>query len=140
MYMIGGTNMNIKDFKVGDKVYIIDTNYRTLIKSAAVLRKCTLIETTVTAIGRKFITVERYNAKFGNTNYCGEGHPLYLTSNFTNSDDMLFRSREDFDRYIEVLEMSDVIRQFCSYNLDAKLSADDIQSIYDIIKRSGEND
>lgn len=132
--------MNIKDFKVGDKVYIIDTNYRTLIKSVAVLRKCTLIETTVTAIGRKFITVERCNVKFGNMEYCGNGHPMYLKSNFTNSDDMLFRSREDFDRYIEVLEMSDAIRQFCSNNLDYKLSADEIKTIYDIIKGSGEDD
>lgn len=132
--------MNIKDFKVGDKVYVIDTNYRTLIKSVDVLRKCTLIETTVIKVGRKLVTVDWHDAKFGNTNYCGEGHPLYLTSNFTNSDDMLFRSREDFDRYIEVLEMSDAIRQFCSNNLDYKLSAEEIQSIYDIIKGSGEDD
>lgn len=132
--------MNIKDFKVGDKVYIIDTNYRTLIKSVDVLRKCTLIETTVTNVGRKFVTVEWCNGKFGNMEYCGNRHPLYLTSNLTNSDDMLFRSREDFDRYIEVLEMSDAIRQFCGYNLDAKLSADKIKTIYDIIKGSGEDD
>lgn len=139
MHMIGGTNMNIKDFKVGDKVYIIDTNYRTLIKSVEVLRKCTLIETTVTNVGRKLVTVDWHNAKFGNKDYCGEGHPMYLTSNITNSDDMLFRSREEFNRYIEVLEMSNVIRQFCGYNLDVKLSADKIQAIYDII-RGGEDD
>lgn len=132
--------MNIKDFKVGDKVYIIDTNYRTLIKSADVLRKCTLVETTVTNIGHKFITVDWYNTKFGNMEYCGNGHPLYLKNKLTNSDDMLFRSLEDFDRYIEVLEMSDAIRKFCSNNLDYKLSADKIKTIYNIIKRSGEDD
>jgi hypothetical protein len=132
--------MNIKDFKVGDRVYIIDTNYRTLIKSVDVLRNCTLIETTVIKVGRKLVTVDWHDAKFGNTNYCEKGHPLYLTSNFTNSDDMLFRSREDFDRYIEVLEMSDAIRQFCGYNLDAKLSADKIKTIYDIIMEDAKDD
>lgn len=130
--------MNIKDFKVGDTVYIIDTNYRTLIKNVAVMRKCTLIETTVTNVGRKLVTVDWRDARFGNNDYCGEGHPMYLTRNITNSDDMLFRSREDFNRYIEVLEMSDAIRQFCGYNLDVKLSADKIKAIYDIIR--GEED
>lgn len=132
--------MNIKDFKVGDKVYIIDTNYRTLIKSVAVMKKCNLIETTVTNVGRKLVTVDWRNAKFGNNDFCGEGHPMYLTSNITNSDDMLFRSHDDFNRYIEVLEMSDAIRQFCGYNLDVKLSADKIKAIYNIIKGSVEND
>ena len=132
--------MNIKDFKVGDKVYVIDTHYRTIIKSADEIRKCNLTETTVIKVGHKLVTTDWHDAKFGNTNYCGEGHPLYLTSNLTNSDDMLFRSREDFDRYIEVLEMSDAIRQFCGYNLDAKLSADKIKTIYDIIMESTKDD
>lgn len=130
--------MNIKDFKVGDTVYIIDANYRSLIKSVEVLRKCTLTETIVTNVGRKLVTVDWHNAKFGNKYYGEEGHPLYLTSNILNSDDMLFRSREDFNRYIEVLEMSDAITQFCGYNLDVKLSVDKIKAIYDIIR--GEED
>jgi hypothetical protein len=139
MLLYGGADMNIKDFKVGDTVYIIDANYRTLIKSVTAMKKCTLIETTVTNVGRKLVTVDWHDAKFGNKEYGGDGHPMYLVSNFTNSDDMLFRSREDFNRYIEVLEMSDAIREFCGYNLDVKLSADKIKSIYDII-RGGEDD
>ena len=132
--------MNIKDFKVGDTVYIIDTHYRTLIKSVDVLRKCTLIETTITNVGRKLVTVDWHDAKFGNKEYGGDGHPMYLVSNFTNSDDMLFRSREEFNRYIEVIEMSDAIRKFCGYNLDVKLSADKIEAIYAIIKECEQND
>lgn len=131
--------MNIKDFKVGDKVVVLDTKFKSTFQRADILKECSLVETTVTAVGKKFVTVAWCNAKFGNIKY--DGHPMFLSTNIMNKDDLLFKSRDDFEQYIRILDMTAEIRSFCSnYGLDSKLSPEKIQTIYDIIKGSEEDD
>lgn len=130
--------MNIKDFKVGDRVFIVDSGWRSVMSIKAELLKCQTVEATVTAVTRKYVTVDWRNAKFGNCKYL-DGHPMFLTKHEFNSNDMLFKSREDFERYIKILDMCQEIRSFCSCSLDSRVAPDKIEALYAIIKECEQN-
>ena len=91
--------MTIKDFNIGDKVYVLDFGYRSSFENAG------LKEATVTGIGRKLVTVDYLGTKFKVHNE----KDLYLVENVTSgTPNWLFKSVQDYEDY---KEYTDLLRQ-----------------------------
>lgn len=74
--------IKVKDFNVGDKVYI--------------LRNQNLREGIVTKRGRLYVTVDDYDCF-----ECINGHEFALVSHACERSDLLFKTKQDYESHIE---------------------------------------
>lgn len=112
--------MNIKDFKVGQEVYILDYGNRISLEKAVIKKR------TVTDIGRKYVTVDN-SLKFYIENDSDNYLSLYY-SGYTTYD-KLFVSEQDISDYKEKLDLIQVVlKMTTSVNLDM-LSLDNLKEI-----------
>ena len=85
--------MDTKDFKVGDKVCLLDYGWRSNFDNAV------LKEVTVTAVGRKYVTVNGCYKFYKNRDY-----DMFLSAS-SNSHDKLFVNVQGYEDYKEHREL-----------------------------------
>ena len=118
--------MTIKDFNIGDKVYVLDFGYRSNFENAV------LKEATVTDIGRKLITVDFHcGTKFKVFNE----KDLYLVENVTaGTPNWLFKSVQDYEDYKEYTDLLSQCRKvFQDYS--KVFTLEQIRAIKEILDR-----
>lgn len=111
--------MNIKNFKVGDTVYILDYHY------CRDISKATVKEAVVTGVGRKYVSVKPAEYLHFNTEYKFHddlNKVYYLTSN-DSQENKLFRSMQDLDDWKESEDLyKEVTSFFRSYYTNLTLN------------------
>lgn len=120
--------MNIKDFKVGDTVYILDYRYRSDISEAIVEKAL------VTKVGRKYVSAKPNKYLHFDIEYKFHDNlnkVYYLASNDT-MENKLFRSIQDLNDWKESEALYKEVRSFfgCFYT---NLTLDQLRRIKDII-------
>lgn len=120
--------MNIKNFKVGDTVYILNYNYGNDIS------KATVEEAVVTGVGRKYVSVKPAQYLQFNTEYKfhNDLNKVYYLASNDNRENKLFRSMQDLDDWKESEYLHKEVRSFfgCYYN---NLTLDQLRRIKGII-------
>ena len=116
--------MTIKDFNVGDEVYILDQRF------TRYSNEPTWEVAKVTKIGRKYITVDRYDWKFcdafsGRSNYLVKNEGAYDCT----TDIKLFKCKEDYTNLIVTR-----IRSFVGRLNQNTLTLDQLQRILAIME------
>lgn len=118
--------MNIKDFKVGDTVYIRDYNFRSNEDQAV------MVEATVTKVGRSLVHVkEKYGVDY---KFCNEpDRPYYLTQRIdAGTANKLFKSMQDYYDWKTSEETYRFIRGYFS-TFYTNLTLDKLMQINNII-------
>ena len=87
--------MTIKDFNIGDKVFVRDYNFRTN-ESTAVMK-----EATVTKVGKKFVSITYGYGKDTQFGIISQENEFYLEENTQGTRNKLFKSMNDVDNWIE---------------------------------------
>lgn len=129
--------MNIKDFKVGDKVIIV-TNERDYVNGG---RKDTIRTEKVVSVGRKYIQVTRFQNenfidKFSAKDYFPDG--LVEVVNIGSPDTYLFRTMKDYN---DCIKRKELIR-YVSDKFDRwsnNLTLEQLEAIKEIIECDKEN-
>ena len=98
--------MEIKDFKKGQPVFIVNTERRNGAKTSTV-KQC-----TVTSVGRKYLKVEDASGYSWTFRTAGAPHDYLVEKTEYSSDLMLFPSRELADDYLYRDEQIDWARRF----------------------------
>lgn len=126
-----GINMSIKDFKVGDKVYIRDYDFRENEDSAK------MEEAVVTKVGTKVVTVQDQFASTYKFRLPENGETIYLEECVNGTRNKLFRTMDDFEDWKEKTEAVKYLYRYFndSWNMNT-MSIDKIRKIMDIIKES----
>ena len=123
--------MNIKNFKVGDTVYILDYHYKEDISNA------TIEEAVVTGVGRKYVSVKLSEYLHFNTDYKFHNElnkVYYLTSNDTRKN-KLFRSMQDLYDWRESEDLYRDVRSFFG-SVNNNLTLDQLRRIKNIVDES----
>lgn len=114
--------IDIKDFNVGDAVYIKsgDRNYETL-------RQATVIK-----VGRKYITVFRHGWKiqYSAEKYC----PMALVEKDAGSPSLLFKSEQAYNDYKELKSLVMWLRNAAARMYDATYSLDQLRKVKAILE------
>jgi hypothetical protein len=113
--------MTIKEFNVGEIVYLLDFHYRSSLDGA------TIKEVTVVSVANKYVTVDvGYSAKekFYVNN---EKTDMFLTAK--DSTNILFHSKEDYIKYIEYIELDKWFHRDLKYK---DLTLDQLRAIKQI--------
>lgn len=121
--------MYIKDFKVGDKVYIRDYDFRENEDNAK------MEEAVVTKVGTKVVTVQDQFESTYKFRLPENGETLYLEECVNGTRNKLFRTMDDFDDWKEKTEAVKYIYRYFkdSWHMNT-MSIDKIRKIMDIIK------
>ena len=101
--------MNIKDFKAGDKVYIVEKIHQNE----------TVREDEVIKVGNKYITTKMYKLQF----YLNNENDMFLTINRDwGEKELLFKKEQELKDYEEYKtlkrELYDKLRRLEKYSLD----------------------
>lgn len=114
----------IKDFKVGDKVYIRENEGNAEMKEAV-----------VTKVGTKVVTVQGQFSSTYKFKLPENGETLYLEECVNGTRDKLFRTMDDFEDWKEKTEAVKYLYRYFndSWNMNV-MSIDKIRKIMDIIK------
>ena len=102
--------MNIKDFKVGDEVFIRDYGYRNNESGAK------MVPAVVTKVGKKIVYVKtsEYGFEYQFTNELD--HELFLDEKQTaRTENKLFRTMEDVELWKEGMELQQQIIKFFNW-------------------------
>lgn len=117
--------MNIKNFKVGDTVYILEYHYNS----------DAIVETAVvTRVGRKYVSVKPSKYLHFDLEYKFHNdlnNVYYLISNGTGKN-KLFRSMQDLDDWKESEDLYKEVSRFFWY-VSANLTLDQLRRIKNII-------
>ena len=111
--------MNIKDFKVGDKVYIVEKLHR----------RETIREDEVIKVGNKYITTKRDELKF----YLNNENDTFLTINRDwGEKELLFKNEQELKDYEEYKTLkSELYDKLCRLE---EYSLDQLRKIKEIIE------
>lgn len=111
--------MNIKDFKVGDKVYIVEKIHQ----------KETIREDEVIKVGNKYVTVKRDGLRF----YLNNETDMFLTINRDwGEKELLFKDEQELKNYMEYKTLkSELYNKLCRLE---KYSLNQLRKIKEIIE------
>lgn len=94
-----------EEFKAGNKIYILKSRYNSQTKRT----ETSIEEQTITDVGRKYVTVGRYDKFYRPENHEKE---LYLTSwcSYRYDRDIAFATRKQAEEYLEGQQLIQEIR------------------------------
>ena len=101
--------MTIKDFKVGDKILYLNFHDR------GDISKATLSEGYISSIGKKYISVSKDMTGFYCNRFVIDASEMCLSLPYGNGyhiNDLVFRNKEDYHKYIEWLELRQWVYKF----------------------------
>lgn len=131
--------INIKDFKVGDKVIAV-TKERDY-KNGGI--KDEIHEEIIVSVGRKYVHVTNYQSQEFTVKYSAEDYfpdGLVEVTNIGSPDTYLFRSMKNYNDYIKRKELikyvSDSLDRWSKLN---KLTLEQLEAIKKIIEGNKEN-
>lgn len=113
--------VTIKDFKVGDVAVALCMHYGRLSKPE-------MKEVTVTAVGRKFVTVND-RLKYENNN-----DDFLMETTYHRDATMLFKTREDVSRYLEKRELATCLASMQVHDF-LKFSFEELRQVTDILRK-----
>lgn len=117
--------MNIKDFKVGDKVYHLCFNNRSNGEKQMKVKY-------VVAVGRKFIKLaDRMDSNYLHEYYVSDRGEYLVEKKECGIKDIAFKSKQDYDDYIEYGELE---LWFYKMARDKKLTLDQLRKIKEIVE------
>ena len=121
--------MDIKEFKVGQTAFMVDTDTRGRTENSNPVTKV-----TVTKVGRKYITVEinRWRtAQFSSTrDRCG-----FLTENIDYGyPHHLFSSEEAYAQYVELEKLRRWLYEISHYGDTHKYTLDQLRAVKEILE------
>lgn len=87
------SDISVKDFHVGDSVWIIEEKSKF---------NFTILETTVTKVGRKYVTVDSYDRKYQSIPY-DQGYLFNKASVIWRS--RLFKTKQDAEDFIKKFDV-----------------------------------
>ena len=131
--------MNIKDFKVGDKVIAVtkERNYKT----GEIKDK--IHEETIVSVGRKYVHATNYQSQEFTVKYSAEDYfpdGLVEVINIGSPDTYLFRTMKDYNDCIKRKELIKYVSdKFDRWSKLNKLTLEQLEAIKEIIEKNKEN-
>ena len=119
-------NQSIKDFKVGEKAYVVYANI-------GYNNPPRMKEVIITKVGRKYVTVN-----IGREYYYDDGSNVFRPKENYGNSTLLYSSKISAEEEIARLSLKLKILTIIQYKIGS-FSAEDIKTIYEIVKKYDES-